>query len=191
MNQIKQNIKIYWKYLASGSKTWSLHESHLKANASWSYYLQKLKSNRNTTCHISNNYAVLRTFSMRNDMKFVTATLKTKIHDLKKTKQVNILNFLFLLHQKLKVLPKFATVGKPVTVISSTLFDCENRFAPEKTSTPKDKTIDRTTSKFKNSTIQRKKNFRWIEKPTTTNLQAHKKSKKKVCSMIMEAKKAN
>ena len=71
-------------------------------------------------------HAVVRTFSIRNDTNFVTATPEIKIRDLKIIKQDNVLKFLILLDQKLKVIPNFATVEKKVTVISSTLFDCED-----------------------------------------------------------------
>ena len=73
-----------------------------------------------------------------------------KKRDLKKMSQERTLNLLFLLDQKLKKLTKDALAQNQVTVMSSmssTTFDCFNRFEPERSINPKNGNIDLITKR--------------------------------------------
>ena len=112
----------------------------------------------------------------------------TLVRNLNHIKKNKILNFLFLLDQKLRQINENADVDTYVTKIIDCIINCLDRFAPEKPPSEK-KHSPWINNKIKNRIQKRNLLFqKWIKDPSEQNRQALKNLRNEIRGLIRNAK---
>ena len=138
---------------------------------------------------ISDHYAIEADLSWLGKQKKRSSDNNyTLVRNLNHIKKNSILNFLFLLDQKLRQINENTDVDTYVTKIIDCIINCLDRFAPEKPPSEK-KHSSWINNKIKNRIQKRNSLFqKWIKDPSEQNRQALKNLRNEIRGLIQNAK---